>query len=287
MSVQEEIIEEHTFDTGIVSINYAEGPPSGSPMVLLHGGSGSWKSFLPVIPDLASKWHVYAPDARGHGKSGHVAGAYRYVDHAQDTIAFLRGQVSAPAVLWGQSTGAMIAIAAAAKAPDTVRAVVLEEPPLDHQRAVREVSQFLEPLKDLAGSDLTLEEMKHAVEDIRIKIPGRDEPVRVGELRDPRTIQWTAESLMQTDPGVYTSLLDGSATDGYDLDTFLQQVSCPALLLRANPALGGRIPEETATRAIALLARGTLVNIPEAEHNIHQSQPKAAVEAVTRFLESM
>ena len=279
------MVEEYTFDTGTVSLNYAEGPHSGPPMVLLHGGSGSWKSFLPVIPLLVSKWHVYAPDARGHGKSGRVAGAYRFVDHAQDTIAFLRGEVSEPAVLWGQSTGAMVAIATAAKALDTVRAVVLEEPPLDLQQALRDVSQFLKPLKDLAGSNLTLEEMRRAVEDIRFKIPGHDEPVRVGELRDSRTIQWTAESLMETDPGVYTSLLDGSATDGYDLDAFLQRVSCPALLLRANPALGGRIQEETAARAIALLARGTLVNIAEAEHNIHQSQPKAALQEVTRFLE--
>jgi len=32
------VIEVHSFNTGVVTINYAEGSASGPPLVLLHGG---------------------------------------------------------------------------------------------------------------------------------------------------------------------------------------------------------------------------------------------------------
>jgi hypothetical protein len=36
-------MKECQFDAGVVTINYAEGPPSGPPFVLLHGGSSRWR----------------------------------------------------------------------------------------------------------------------------------------------------------------------------------------------------------------------------------------------------
>ena len=64
------MLTERTFDAGDVSLNYAEGPPAGPPLVLLHGSSLRWQHFLPVIPLLGWRWHLYALDLRGHGRSG-------------------------------------------------------------------------------------------------------------------------------------------------------------------------------------------------------------------------
>ncbi len=68
------MLTEHTFNTGVVTINYAEVGLSGQPLVLLHGGSARWQSSLPIIPELSQRWHVFALDLRGHGKLGRVAG---------------------------------------------------------------------------------------------------------------------------------------------------------------------------------------------------------------------
>ena len=82
-------IKENTFDTGILTINYAEIASASTPLVLLHGGSGRWQSFDNILADLAAICHVYAPDLRGHGRSTWVTGTYRLQDYANDTIAFL------------------------------------------------------------------------------------------------------------------------------------------------------------------------------------------------------
>ena len=72
-------IQEHTFDTGTVTLNYAQAPSAGTPLVLLHGGSARWQSFADVVSDLRV-YHLYIPDLRGHGKSGRAPGHYRLQD---------------------------------------------------------------------------------------------------------------------------------------------------------------------------------------------------------------
>src|SRR5436190_20892975 len=112
------MLTETTFDTGTVSINYAEGPRSGPPLVLLHGVTSRWQSWLTTIPVLSQRWHVVAADLRGHGRSGRVPGRYGIMEHVQDIIALIRHLDEGPAVLIGQSLGSIIAIGLASEAPD-------------------------------------------------------------------------------------------------------------------------------------------------------------------------
>jgi len=282
-----EMLKEHSFDTGDVSINYAQGPPSGLPLVLLHGGAGTWRSFLTVIPHLLPDWHVYAPDFRGHGGSGRVPGAYRWRDYVQDTVAFLRHHFSEPVVLWGASFGGAIAIGVAAQAPDTVRALVLEDAWLDLQTSRDETRQFLRYRRDLVASVRSLDEMITALANERVTVPEHDAPVRRGRVEDKAAIRREAETLMQLDPEVYTFGWDGRLAEGYDVDAVLEQVACPTLLLQADPALGGLVDDALAAHAMMRLSRGTLVSIPGARHAILQSQPEAAMRAINAFLESL
>jgi pimeloyl-ACP methyl ester carboxylesterase len=64
------MLVEKFFDTGEVVLNYAEGPDNGHPLLLLHGWTDRWQDVLPIIPTLSMKWHIYALNFRGHGKSG-------------------------------------------------------------------------------------------------------------------------------------------------------------------------------------------------------------------------
>ncbi|MQY83055.1 alpha/beta fold hydrolase, partial [archaeon] len=117
------MLVEKTFDTGEALLNYAEGPTSGTPLVCLHGLTDRWQYFLPILPNLAMRWHTYALDFRGHGGSSRTP-PYRYADHVSDTIAFLEGVVKKRAVIFGSSMGGMISLIVAGRRPDLVKAVI-------------------------------------------------------------------------------------------------------------------------------------------------------------------
>ena len=83
------MLVERSFDTGTVVLNFAEGSTNGTRLLFLHGGTQSWQRFSELLSTLEQNWHIYAPDLRGHGKSGWVSSAYQIDDYVQDVIALI------------------------------------------------------------------------------------------------------------------------------------------------------------------------------------------------------
>jgi Alpha/beta hydrolase family len=110
-------------------LNYAEGPDAGPPLLLIHGQLTDWRSWSRVLPELSKRYHVFAVDCYGHGRSAHTPDKYTGRALAADMNRFLTDVVGGPATVVGHSSGGLIAAILAADAPELVRAVVLEEPP--------------------------------------------------------------------------------------------------------------------------------------------------------------
>ncbi|HUV34430.1 MAG TPA: alpha/beta hydrolase [Candidatus Desulfaltia sp.] len=125
------MLHEKNFNTGEVTLNYAEGDPTGPPLVLIHGFTDKWQTYQPIITPLSQSWHIYAPDLRGHGKSEKKPGAYRYRDHLQDLERFMDAVVAEPAVLFGHSMGGVISIMYAATHPEKTRALIIGDSPMN------------------------------------------------------------------------------------------------------------------------------------------------------------
>ena len=104
------MLKEQIFDTETVKLNFVEGPPTGSPLILLHGGGDRWQNFLPILPTLILRWHVFAVDLRGHGKSGRVSGLYLPEDYVDDIITFIKNHFDEPVSLLGHSLGGWVAL---------------------------------------------------------------------------------------------------------------------------------------------------------------------------------
>ena len=98
------MITERWHKAGETRINYASTEGDAPPLVLLHGTSNRWQAFLPIIPELSTRWKIYAPDFRGHGSSMHTP-EYGFQYYVEDTIHFLRHAIGAPAILFGHSLG--------------------------------------------------------------------------------------------------------------------------------------------------------------------------------------
>ncbi|MCC5979680.1 MAG: alpha/beta hydrolase [Salinarimonas sp.] len=98
---------------------------SGAPLVLLHGGHGSWLHWLRNIDTLAQRYRVIAPDMPSYGDSDALAREAGLEDYARPLRAGIREIAgSAPVTLCGFSFGGVVAGQIARLAGDEIERVV-------------------------------------------------------------------------------------------------------------------------------------------------------------------
>jgi pimeloyl-ACP methyl ester carboxylesterase len=108
-----------------VRLPYAEhGAPDGTPVVLLHGITDSWRAFEPVLPHLPDSIHAYSLTARGHGDASRP-GSYRLDDMVDDVARFLDAVGLDAAIVAGHSMGAVVATRFAIDHPDRTAGLVI------------------------------------------------------------------------------------------------------------------------------------------------------------------
>jgi pimeloyl-ACP methyl ester carboxylesterase len=285
------MLKEKMFDTGPVKLNYVEGPDSGPPLVLLHGIGHRWQAFLSIMPALAARWHIYAMDFRGHGRSGRTPGAYRGTGYVVDAVAFLQNIVKEPAVIFGHSLGGIVGMWLASSLGQQVRGLILGDNVLTAQSLAQNehLLALYAAIRDLAQSGRLLDDLAEALADIRVTLPGKKETVRWGQFpgMDAALFRFLAQTYSQMDPEVFTALFEGRATDGWDADTMFRQIKCPVLLLQANPALGGSMSDADVRTAVGLLPRVTHVRMIDFGHLLHLQRPEPVARVVMNFLESL
>jgi pimeloyl-ACP methyl ester carboxylesterase len=98
---------------------------NGDALVLMHGGVSDSRFFEANIGPLSERFHVYAPDRRGHGRTPDVEGPMSFEAMVDDTVALLDEVVGGPAHLVGHSNGAFVGLLTALRRPDLVRRLVL------------------------------------------------------------------------------------------------------------------------------------------------------------------
>lgn len=289
-------LQEHSFDTGLVRLNYAEGLASGSPLVLLHGGNARWQFFWEVIPELGAKWHLYLPDLRGQGKSGRVPGRYRLQDYTDDILSFLRNCVGKPAHLFGVSLGGIVAQMVAAQASELVLSVVVGDAPLTRSTWLAALDQTRDRLaswRELSGGTFSIAEIIERLKDAPVEVPGRDGPIPMREAfgEDSPHYPWLADNLYRTDPDFFAAILDDpeSTVQGYDMETLLPAIVCPVLLLQADPDSGGALTDAEVARGMQLLPRARHVRLHGISHLLfNEPHGKAPVlQAVSEFLNAL
>jgi pimeloyl-ACP methyl ester carboxylesterase len=283
------MFQEHVVDSGGSELNVAVGPHTGPPLVLLHGVTRKWQDFVPLMADLVPRWQVFALDFRGHGKSARRPGRYRIAEVVQDAVTILHDVVPEPAVIYGHSMGALVALAAAARASWQTRAVVLEDPPAPRLLSgIRDTPLFplFSALKALAGRQEPVAALTRLVAEIRIPVAdGRT--ATFAEIRDPTSIRFTARCLQDLDPEVLTPLLEGRWLEGYDVEAVGRAVQCPVLLLRGNEQLGGMLPQGDVATLTGRLADCTVIDVPGAGHLLHWLATEVVVRLTLGFLEAL
>lgn len=119
-------IDHHIATVNGVRLHYVTAG-SGEPLVLLHGWPQSWREWRHIIPALATRFTVIAPDMRGFGDSEAPTSGYDKRTVAADIHALVQHLGFTKISLVGHDIGMMVAYAYASAYPDEVmRLVVLE-----------------------------------------------------------------------------------------------------------------------------------------------------------------
>jgi pimeloyl-ACP methyl ester carboxylesterase len=156
------------------------------------------------------------------------------MDYVRDIGALHRHLSDEPAVVVGSSLGAMVAIGLASENPNAERTVVLEDPPLGWAAG---------------GPGALRPEYLHFVETRDLVAAGHSAPdlVRILTPQMPNQgaviVRRRATNLSNLDPDVLTTYIEDRCYTGFDLGQRLKRVTCPALLLQGNPALGGALSD--------------------------------------------
>ncbi|HXZ81116.1 MAG TPA: alpha/beta hydrolase [Terriglobales bacterium] len=280
------MVREQILDSGKLPINYAEGPDSGPPLLLLHGLSQRWQVFQPVLTDLADFWHVYAPDFRGHGKSGRAPGAYRGEDYAADVIHLIETKISKPVAIFGHSLGGMVGMYIAAQHPDRVRALALGDTGI-HLESYESSSyrSLFEGVENRLQPGMKLKELAAAVSDMWVDLPdGARAQLKHIAGNDAATLRWWASSLLQLDPDTIRMTLDGRSGRNWDAEGIMKNIACPTLLIQADPARGGVMTDRDVRSALTLLRDALHVRLNGVGHSLQRHEPQVVLRVLMNFL---
>lgn len=99
----------------------------GAPLALLHGNGHSFHEFDRMVPALAGQFLVTGWDMPGHGDSASADPDLSIESRAAVLETCLEDIVEGPVILVGNSIGAFIAAAFAARRPERVAGLVLAE----------------------------------------------------------------------------------------------------------------------------------------------------------------
>jgi pimeloyl-ACP methyl ester carboxylesterase len=105
---------------------------SGPPLLLIHGTGADSSCYDELAEGLARDFRVLTYDRRGWSRSPRPAGWVKtsIEEQADDAAWLLRATGHAPALVFGSSSGGLIALALVLRNPDVVRGAILHEPSL-------------------------------------------------------------------------------------------------------------------------------------------------------------
>ncbi|WP_024802551.1 alpha/beta fold hydrolase [Nocardia sp. BMG51109] len=240
---------------------------AGRPMVALHGSFGRASIFDGLARELAGRARIVAPDQRGHGYTGR-ADSYASDDFVGDAAGVIERLGLAPVVVFGHSHGGITAYRLAARHPELVSALVIED-----VGPVMRPPEIARPILDVRGWPAEASTKNQLAEAIRSR--GVPDPGYFMQSAEPADGGWR----LLFDWDDMMAVQAGGVGDWWE--EWLGS-TCPALVLRGEHST--LLPAELAARMIARRPGSRLVEFAGAGHWIHDDDPAGVARAVAGFL---
>jgi pimeloyl-ACP methyl ester carboxylesterase len=255
------------------------GNPSAPPLVCVHGYTSSAQAFNAPARHLRERFHVIAPDVRGHGESAWSPdGAYQYRDQAAD-LAAIADQLGLDRFsLIGTSMGGIIAMTFAGSHSDRLARLVINDIGPDAETGSQRITQMVGSRPD---DFATLEDAMVYRRQMSPIVAGRSledqEELARGVLRRRDDGRWA----WKMDPRYIQQRVTQGPPVRPPFWPVLQRLACPTLVVwgEDSDVLSGA----QARRMAETLPKGQLVTVPGVGHAPTLVEP-VVLAALARFL---
>jgi len=238
-------------------------------IVLLHGITDQGSCWNQFASDLEANYDLVMVDAYGHGKSSRIDPDQRF-DMVEDLHDFITAlEIEKPGII-GHSMGAATAAGYAAKYPDNLAALVLEDPP------------WSDAVIDKTLIKSTLQEWKN----INLSAKGKSTKELISWKRkespnweDAVLPEW-AQSKLDVDPAVF---------DHYPIPEkgwreLAKAITVPTLIVTGDNELGAVVTPKLGIEAVTIIDRCEFGHISRAGHCVHYEQYQPYLTMVKLFL---
>ena len=264
------------------------GNSQAPPLILLHGGRDHCRSWDWVAERLSPRWHVLAPDLRGHGDSAWSnSGNYMMAGYLYDLAQFVHQQKLAPVTIVAHSLGGNISLRYAGIYPETVRRIVAIEGLGFSQGSERarmtvtdRTTKWIEETRALAGRSPrrypTIEEAVARMRDVNKR------------LREAHARHLTVHGVNQNEDGTFSWKYDPYVRPwapydmpAADVHSLWRRIACPTLLVggteswHIDPATDGRA---------AVFGQAEVAMFSAAGHWVHHDQFDGFMARIEAFL---
>ncbi len=252
-----------------IRIHYYRTGGEKPPLVLNHGATDNGLCWTRLARALEADYDVIMPDARGHGLSDAPETGYSSKERAADLAGLIEAlHLDKPAV-GGHSMGAQTTFRLAADYPSLLRCAILEDPgfrpanPPPEGARPNPMRQWLQELRPL----------------------GREAIIARGRQQNPTWDEsefgpWAEAKLQVSDKFLGRPFFQGEPP----WQELLPRVTCPVLLVTADPDKGSIVTPETAAEAARLNPRVKVVRLSGAGHNIRREQFEPFLKTIRAFL---
>lgn len=263
--------------------HYVDWGGDGQPVLFLHGGGQTARTWDLVCVQIRKQYRCYALDQRNHGDTDKASSTENdRAEMCEDVRAFVEAIGLDRFVLVGMSMGGANTMAYASKYPERLRAVVIVDvTPTVRQEGVRQISDF-----NVAQEFASVEEaLERAVQFNPARPRAHLHYSLIHALRqrpDGRWV-WKRERLPQERKETTAEQWDKMRAVSELLWDEVPKIPCPTLVVHGGDSKV--IHREHADRLARTIPNATAVTIPGAGHTVQGDRPKEFVAALTGFLD--
>jgi esterase len=255
------------------------GNAGAPPVVCVHGYTSSAQGFNAPARHFQDRFHVIAPDVRGHGESAwSPAGEYQYHDQVNDLSELVDQLGLARFTLIGTSMGGIIAMAYAGAHPERLLRLIINDIGPDMEEGTQRITQTVGSRPDEFPTLNDATAYRRQAMPVMASRSAEDQrELALGVLRQRPDGPW----VWKMDPAYIEQRMQHGPLPRPALWPVLQRLPCPTLVVWGMES--DVLSEAQARRMVEVLPSGELVAVPGVGHAPTLVEP-VVLAALERFL---